>query len=461
MKKIAVLSLLVIISISFIWLFLFKYENKSPTAEIDLPSVYLKKSGEMSLVFEDDKTGISEIKVTISQGTNEKVLLEKQYEDPGILKIFSSEPVKRQSFLIPLESWKYGVSDGEVLIRITAADNSWKSWGKGNVLYIEKKLIIDSKPPKIEILSKRHNVEKGGSGLVIYKLFEEKIKSGVLVGSSFFPGYPGLFKDKAVHAAFFALTDNQGPGTKLAVTAEDQAGNISKAGFYFYIRDKKFKTDILNISESFLEKKMPEFDLGLQESNFEKGENQLLEKFVYINETVRRKNVEDMLKLYETTENVKHWEGRFLRLAGSARRAGFADRRIYKYKGKEISRAVHFGIDLASTSHASIKAANAGRIAFAENNGIFGNTVVIDHGFGLYSLYSHLSDIAVARGDMVNKADEIGRSGLTGLAGGDHLHFSMIVHNVFVNPVEWWDASWIRNNITSKIDDVNQMTDKG
>jgi len=166
---------------------------------------------------------------------------------------------------------------------------------------------------------------------------------------------------------------------------------------------------------------------------------------------------EQILQVSQKSENQKLWDGRFLRLRGSARRSGFADRRIYKYKGREIDRAVHLGIDLASTANASIKAANSGRVILTQFVGIFGNSVIIDHGFGLCSLYSHLSQISVNSGDMVEKGDEIGFTGLTGLAGGDHLHFSMIVHNIFVNPVEWWDKTWIKNNIISKIDYVREM----
>ena len=115
------------------------------------------------------------------------------------------------------------------------------------------------------------------------------------------------------------------------------------------------------------------------------------------------------------------------------------------------------GVDLASTSNAAVKTANSGRVILTQLVGIFGNTVIIDHGFGLCSLYAHLNQISVAVGDSVKRGDDIGFTGMTGLAGGDHLHFSMIVHNVFVNPVEWWDDSWIENNITSKIEEVRQM----
>jgi murein DD-endopeptidase MepM/ murein hydrolase activator NlpD len=239
--------------------------------------------------------------------------------------------------------------------------------------------------------------------------------------------------------------------------AVDRAGNITKRGFYHYIRDKNFKSDTLNISDRFLERKMPDFDVGTRNGSFQGSKNPLLKKFLYINGEVRKNNVETILSIPQITENKKYWDRKFLRLRGSARRAGFADRRIYKYKGKEIDRAVHLGIDLASTANARVKAANSGKVILTQFVGIFGNTVIIDHGFGLCSLYSHLNQISVNKGDLVQRGDDIGLTGLTGLAGGDHLHFSMIVHNVFVNPVEWWDSSWIKNNITSKIDFVKKM----
>ncbi|MCG8635925.1 MAG: M23 family metallopeptidase, partial [Desulfobacterales bacterium] len=206
----------------------------------------------------------------------------------------------------------------------------------------------------------------------------------------------------------------------------------------------------------FLERKMPDIDLGDKENAFAGAKNPLLEKFLYVNETLRKQNVETVLAVPSDTVGKMMWQGRFGRLAGAANRAKFADRRIYKYKGKEIDRAVHLGVDLASTSNAPVGAANKGRVIMASDEGIFGNTVIIDHGFGLASLYSHLSDILVKNGDEVSKGDIIGNTGLSGLAGGDHLHLSIIVHNTFVNPVEWWDPNWIKNNITSKIDAVKK-----
>ncbi|HHO75163.1 MAG TPA: M23 family metallopeptidase, partial [Deltaproteobacteria bacterium] len=109
------------------------------------------------------------------------------------------------------------------------------------------------------------------------------------------------------------------------------------------------------------------------------------------------------------------------------------------------------GVDLASVRQAQIQAANRGTVLFAGDLGIYGNTVIIDHGQGLASLYSHLSIIKVQKNQEVEKGMVIAASGATGFAGGDHLHFSILVHGVFVNPVEWWDAHWIVDNVELKL----------
>jgi len=146
-----------------------------------------------------------------------------------------------------------------------------------------------------------------------------------------------------------------------------------------------------------------------------------------------------------------------LRLPNSARKASFADHRSYKYNGRVIDQQVHLGIDLASVAHSPVPAANSGKVVFTGDLGIYGKIVVIDHGFGLFSSYSHLSAFEVKQGQVVRKGDVVGRTGSTGLAGGDHLHFGMLVHNTIVEPVEWWDAAWIKNNISGKIKAINAL----
>ena len=166
---------------------------------------------------------------------------------------------------------------------------------------------------------------------------------------------------------------------------------------------------------------------------------------------MRQRNYETLTALAAHATAEIAWEGVFMRLPKAANRAQFADHRVYKFRGAVVDRQVHLGADLASLQQAPVPAANNGQVVFAGNVGIYGNTVVLEHGFGLFSLYSHLSSIQVNTGERVAKGHIIGRTGVTGLAVGDHLHFGMMVHDTLVNPIEWWDAHWIQDNITAKL----------
>jgi murein DD-endopeptidase MepM/ murein hydrolase activator NlpD len=130
---------------------------------------------------------------------------------------------------------------------------------------------------------------------------------------------------------------------------------------------------------------------------------------------------------------------------------GFAQARTYTYQGQEVDRQTHLGFDLASLAHAAVPAANRGKVLFAESFGIYGQCILIDHGLGLQTLYGHLSQFNVKAGDMVEKGQIIGNSGATGMAGGDHLHYEVMVSGQSINPIEWWDAHWLKDNITGKL----------
>jgi murein DD-endopeptidase MepM/ murein hydrolase activator NlpD len=136
--------------------------------------------------------------------------------------------------------------------------------------------------------------------------------------------------------------------------------------------------------------------------------------------------------------------------AGGAR-VGRGDRLFYVYQGKEVDHQVHLGFDLASYTGTPIVSAARGSVLFADELGIYGNCVIVDHGMGVQSLYAHLSSISVEPGAVVEKEQELGRCGMTGLAGGDHLHFTMLINGVMVNPVEWWDQHWIDDRILRKL----------
>ena len=177
----------------------------------------------------------------------------------------------------------------------------------------------------------------------------------------------------------------------------------------------------------------------------------LPQTFVKINSELRRQNAQTIADLAKKTAPQMMWKTPFEPLTNAAVEAKFADFRTYTYMGKEIDRQVHLGFDLAVTQQVPIKAAQTGVVVHAAYLGIYGNCVIIDHGLGVQTLYGHLSSIGVKVGDKVEKGQVVGRSGMTGLAAGDHLHFTVLVNGTAVNPVEWWDPKWMQDRVFRKI----------
>ncbi|MGD2096270.1 MAG: M23 family metallopeptidase [Desulfobacterales bacterium] len=447
-KKRALLIIAGIVILVPVFLFLLsRFEGQNPEVGFELASPYIGKSQKFSISLADPQSGLRKVWVAMVKDGREAVLVDSEFPSAGV---FSGGKTKIQTLEIPFEPSSYQLSDGEAILRLAVWDYSWRGWWKGNRVYVEKNLIIDTQPPEIEVISTVHNLTQGGSGLVIYRTSEDTDRSGVQVGDNFFPAYGGYFQDAGIQMVFVGLGYQQGPKTRIYVRAYDQAGNSAEAGINHYIRKKVFKNDNIRISDRFLGRKMPEFKAVAAVP----PAGSLIEKFIKINRDLRQANYQQLTELTQTTAADKYWQGAFKRMTGTAKQAGFADHRVYEYKGNIIDRQVHLGIDLASVQHAPVPAANSGVVKFSGDLGIYGNAVLIDHGFGLFSMYAHLSASDVTKGQKVAKGDTIGRTGSTGLAGGDHLHFSMLVHNTFVDPIEWWDASWIRNNITAKIEAV-------
>jgi murein DD-endopeptidase MepM/ murein hydrolase activator NlpD len=430
-----------IIVVPLVWFLIARLEGEKPTISLELDSPFIGKSRELKVSVSDAKSGLRRIWIGLSKDGKEVSLYEADFPSKGLGRVGE---VHAKTTAITVDPGKYGFSDGQAVLRMAAWDYSWRRWLNGNQTYIEKSLTIDTRSPQIEILSRAHNLSPGGAGLAIYRVSEPCPKSGVVVGDRFFPGYAGHFKDSNVMMAFFALGWNQGPGTKIFVQAVDRADNGANVG-------------TIDISDKFLSWKVPEFNTDLANNPAATP----IDKFLVINRDFRKTAAEKIRELCQRSDPVLYWKGAFLRLPRSAPRAGFADQRTYRYKGREIDHEVHLGVDLASTEHSPVPAANSGVVVFADPLGIYGRTVVIDHGFGLFSMYSHLNQIAVKVGQKLSQGDILGHTGTTGLAGGDHLHFSVLIDGTFVNPIEWWDGAWIKNNISVKIGDVTSRLGPG
>jgi murein DD-endopeptidase MepM/ murein hydrolase activator NlpD len=314
-------------------------------------------------------------------------------------------------------------------------------------------------PPRIAVLSTKHYVNHGGSEFVVYKATPADVTSGVRVGDIEYPGFPvsgaGVTSaDAAVKAAFFALLHDQPLNTPIVAFARDEAGNQAKATFVDNVFEKPFKKSRIEIDDKFMNKTVPdivEHSPELKMAPPPQDSPEMLQAFLRVNGELRKSNAQEIAAMAAKTSPTRLWEGTFVQLGNSQVEASFADRRTYIYKGKEIDQQTHLGFDLAVTEHVPVAAANAGTVLNASWLGIYGNCVILDHGMGVQSLYAHLMSFDVKVGDKVTRGQIVGRSDSTGLAGGDHLHFTMLVGGRMVNPVEWWDAHWIADRVERKL----------
>jgi murein DD-endopeptidase MepM/ murein hydrolase activator NlpD len=437
-----ILAILLIVPV--IVVLVIRMERQEPQLNLVTPVKHVGLQKQISATLTDPKSGLKRFWVAVIQNGKEITLYDKNFPATGWLR---KGTLRSQDITFNLEPKKNGLTDGEAMLRMMVVDYSWRSWGKGNRTYKETDIYIDTQEPSIRVISNAHNISPGGSNAVIYELSESCQNSGVQIADLFFRGYPMGTDSDARHVALFALKHTQSKGTPMNLVATDLAGNQTTTSFPHYIKTKRFKHDTIRISDGFISRKLPEFK---NDPKFD----QLtipLKQFLYINQDLRRQNNIVINQIMQKSESHKLWQGVFTRLPRSATRAGFGDKRTYRYGGKRVDQQTHLGIDLASISNAPIPAANAGKVVHTERLGIYGRTIVIDHGWGLFSMYAHLNSFEVQAGQQVQKGDIIGYTGTSGLAGGDHLHFSVLVQGVFVNPLEWWDPTWIQNNITSKL----------
>jgi len=308
-------------------------------------------------------------------------------------------------------------------------------------------------PPTVAVMSTFHYVNLGGSEFVVYRATPGDVVSGVRVGDKEYIGYPargaGIPGDPALRVAFFALLFDQKLDTPIQLFARDEAGNEAVADVDHMVFNKAYQQSRIEIDDRFLQRVVPAIasnspDAGIPTDDVLKG-------FLAINGDLRRKNNQYLMELARKSSPDLMFTDAFQQLGNSQVEAKFADTRTYVYKGKPVDKQVHLGFDLAVTANVPLVASQRGVIVHASDLGIYGNCVVIDHGMGVQSLYGHLSSIGVKVGDKVEKGQQIGRSGMTGLAGGDHLHFTMLVGGQQVTPVDWWSTQWMQDRVRRKI----------
>ncbi len=417
------------------WLAL-RMEGEKPAVSFPREVRTLGKTTAWAFAAADAKSGLREVRAWVRQGEKNTPLFTEDYPARG---------THRREVALTLEPKALGLADGAATLIVAAKDHSLKGF-KGNSVFVEVPVAIDTETPRLDLLSAQHNVNRGGAGVVAYRLSEPAARTGVLVGERFFPGAPAPGAAPGAHVAYFAMPHDAPASSAFSLVAADAAGNEVRRAVPVRLIEKVFPADTIEISERFLGAKIPEFraaDASLPADP--------VQAFLAVNRDWRARDHARIREICAAASPARLWEGPFLQMPNTKNMAGWAQARTYRHAGQVIDRQTHLGLDLASTAGAPVPAANAGTVAFAGDLGIYGQAVVLDHGQGLFSLYAHLSGLGVRQGETVARGAALGSSGQTGMAGGDHLHFSVLVGGVFVNPAEWLDGHWIADNVSNKL----------
>ena len=311
---------------------------------------------------------------------------------------------------------------------------------------IERDVTVVTRPPTVSVDSDQHYLYIGMADLATFDVTGAYTAAGIRVGDESFRawpmpgGKPGLF-------SLYAFAWNMPQSTIPVVFASNGAGNDVTSPITVIFPKKEqphYTVHQLQVSDQFMQKVVGELDPN--------GSGDMVARFVRINTEMRKQNNKTLADLRFKTADHFLFSQPFQRQPHSQAEATFADLRHYIYQGKEIDQQVHLGYDLAVTQHVGVQASNDGRVVWAAPLGIYGNCIVVDHGYGLQTIYGHLSHIDVHEGDEVKRGQVMGQSGMTGMAGGDHIHFAMQLDGVQIDPKEWWDSHWIQDHIARRVE---------
>ncbi len=345
----------------------------------------------------------------------------------NLTEVLYKGPITSYGETLIFEPQKGGFKEGKLLVE----GYLHLPFKRGKIF--SETFVVDLTPPSLEILEKPRYLKVGEPGVLTLKSSEDLKIIRLMFGEASFPliRVKGNIYKTTFTVPLFALKTPE----SFYVEAEDFAGNRVEKFLPVPVRVPKFRAVKIELDNKTLERIVLKF--------FDKPEN-LVGQFKVINEEFRKEDEAKIHQIGKNSEGKLFAKGAFLQLPGSAVTARYGDHRFYYYEGKLISESFHKGLDLAKYRHAPVVAANDGRVIFVGKLKIYGNTVIIDHGFGVQTLYGHLLDFKVKEGDIVKKGQVIGRTDTTGLALGDHLHFGVLVWGYAVNPIYFFDPKYLK-----------------
>ncbi len=433
-------SIPVIVAVAAVSYLVWRQSVPGPRAALTPLPKFLGVKTPLAVDVKAARGGIASLEVRVVQGASSAVVAQQAFPAPPA----------EQRVEFAIAGRDLGLKEGAATIEVRARDNFWRPMRPGDQPIASAPVTIKFTPPTLEVLGATHYLHQGGGGLAVLRA-RGASKAGIKVGADFFPAYPVGEGDSAPSVALFALPWNMPDATPIAAWAEDEAGNSVSRPVPSELKPRRFPSGTVDITDKLLAAKLPEL---LPEKNPVPPDQQV-PAFLIVNRDKRKAAEDAKRQIAARTKPRPLWEGAFIQPRNTKVFSNFAESRSYRYGGKEIDTQVHLGFDLASLKNSPVPAANAGVVAFAGPLTIYGNAVIVDHGLGLMTLYGHLSAIEVKEGDQVKQGQELGRTGTTGLAVGDHLHYEVLIQGISVTPVEWWDGKWIRDHVGRPLMEAN------
>jgi len=403
----------------------------------------------------DDASGIKFYKVVLINDGKAKILDKQEFSPNDIQKNIKVD-IKLPQF--------YPIKGHDVTIKVEAVDNSKWNYFAGNDAKKEFKLKIDTIAPSTEVVNNNYAMKRGGSGIAIVKVSDDNLKEAYIKiterdnPSNFRTLKLTPFYKKGYFISLLAWPYNY-KTFSADLVAKDKAGNVAISHIPIRWRKARYPHAKIKITDKFIK----QIAIPLLQRVNMPIPNDPIDVFKEVNEKLRAINEK---KLYEITNvilepSIKNFYIRpFRPLKGYAKKASYGEMRSYYYNGENISEAIHKGLDIASFRHAKIYDSNKGKVIFEGFNGIYGNTLAMYHKLGLVSTYSHCSSFLVQNGSEVSRGTIIARTGATGAVFGDHLHFGIYVQGTPVEPLEWMDKHWIRDNITNVVIKAKRIINK-
>ncbi len=424
------------IAVPLVWWGVHSLDRDDPWITLPEEFAVLGPKTDVTVKAGDAKSGLREVLITARQDGQDKLVVSRTFPPGG-------DPGQEVEVQLTLVAKELGLKEGPATFTVAARDRSPRNWFKGRSGLLQRELVVDLVPVNLAFLDINHLLYYGGSGLILYHLNKETAASGVVVEGRLYRGFPVPGGAKGDHLVLFPIPREPTVPYQVELTARSKYGQEVRNRISLNLKPRQWRQDDMNLSENFMRQVAAGFSV----------EGELTESFLSVNREMRQANHDKVREICQESSPEQLWEGVFERFKGKPM-ARFGDKRTYVYQGTDIDHQVHQGEDLASLERSLIPAANHGVVVFADSLGIYGQSVILDHGLGVFSLYSHLSQIDVQKGDRLEKGKPLGRTGFTGMAGGDHLHFSMILQGEFVDPREWWDPQWHRDQLQGPLSRV-------